>query len=228
MAEATLVPPEISREKFRRELEWWKANSLHQERGWILLRSDDEELVIELAFLSRVSISMGSVALPVVVCAVRLSYENYDLWPPSLTFIDAFTREPTRPHLRAFQSTPIGPRDVLVDVHPTTHQPFLCVPGIREYHNHPQHTGDDWLLHRALGEGSISTICDRLWRYMARNVIGLNIQMTTLPGWPLQASLVIVLAQGDMEVAPAVQVGEQILAPPLGLEQADAIPSQQS
>jgi len=26
--------------------------------------------------------------------------------------------------------------------------PFLCLPGIREYHENPAHTGDSWLLHR--------------------------------------------------------------------------------
>lgn len=196
----TLVDPEISRQKLRREVERWKTRGPHLERGWLLLRYDENLLTLELAFAARVSINVGSAPLPVLVCGVRLTYENYDLWPPSLAFIDPLTRDPSRPHVRAFQGTPSGPRDVLIDVHPETQQPFLCVPGIREYHSHPQHTGDDWLLYRDRGDGSVSTICDRVWRFMARNVIGIKLQLQGLPTWPPQAQLSITLAQGDIDV----------------------------
>ncbi len=201
----TLVDVEVTRRKVQRELELWKANSGHQERGWLLLTYDDMVPLIDVAFLAKIATSAGAGLLPIVVCAIRLTYENYDLWPPSLTFIDVFSRQPTKPHVRAFLATPEGPRDVLIDGHPTTNHPFLCLPGIREYHSHPQHTGDDWLLHREAHEGSISTICDRIWRLMARNVVGLGISMQALPVWPLKAKLAIQLAQGDViEVAAAV------------------------
>lgn len=200
-----LVDPEISRQKLRREVERWHANSPHEERGWILLDYDEDNLSVELAFLAKVSINAGSGPLPVVVCAVRLTYENYDIWPPSLTFIDVFTRAPSKPHVRAFQKTLTGPRDVLIDAHPETQLPFLCVPGIREYHNHPQHSGDSWLLYRERSEGSISTVCDRLWGFMARNVFGFKLQLQGLPTWPPQIQVSISLGQGDIESVTAAQ-----------------------
>jgi hypothetical protein len=194
----TLVDVEVTRRKVQRELELWKMNSRHQERGWLLLTYDDVVPSIEVAFLAKIAISTGAAFLPVVVCAIRLTYENYDLWPPSLTFIDMFSRQPTMPHVRAFLPTHEGPRDVLINGHPTTNRPFLCLPGIREYHSHPQHTGDDWLLHRSAHEGSISTICERIWRYMAKNIVGLGVSMQALPSWPLQAQLAIQLVQGGV------------------------------
>jgi hypothetical protein len=194
-----LVDREVSREKLLRELELWRANAMHRERGWILLDVDQDALAVELAFLAQISTSVGSGALPIVACAIRLTYENYDLWPPSLTFISAFTREPIRPHVRAYQGGPQAPRDVVIDSHPETNNPFLCLAGIREYHTHPQHTGDSWLLHRHLGEGSITTICDRIWRYMANTVIGVGVQMQALPLWPLRAQISIVLTQGELQ-----------------------------
>ena len=214
---ATLVDPRISREKLVREVDSWKANSLHAERGWLLLSFDEDRLLVELAFLARLTISAGSAPLPVVACAIRLSYDNYDLWAPSLTFIDALTRQPTKPPVRAFQPTPTGPLDVLIDAHPATSRPFLCLPGIREYHTHPQHTGDDWLLHRELKEGSISTICDRVWRYMARNIIGLTVQIQALPTWPLQAQLNISLGQGEIDkmFSPAIEAMPDSGVPPV-------------
>lgn len=201
-----LVDQTISREKFLRELERWETNELHRERGWILLGADIETLTVELAFLAKVATSMGASPLPVVVCAIRLTYDNYDLWPPSLTFIDVFTRQPVRPHVRAIQPTPEGLRDVLIDSHPETKQPFLCLAGIREYHTHPQHTGDSWLLHRTLGEGSISTICERIWRYMVKTVIGINVGLQALPDYPLRAKVHVVLAQGEIHESPKPEV----------------------
>lgn len=40
--------------------------------------------------------------------------------------------------------------------------PFLCTRGVREYHRHPAHTGDSWLLHRRRGEGTVSAILDAI------------------------------------------------------------------
>lgn len=206
-----LVDPAISRKKLSRDVENWLANAAHRERGWILLRYDLDTLTVELAFLGKVSISTGVTPLPIVASAIRLCYDNYDLWPPSLTFIDPFSGNATLPHVRAYMALPEGPRDVLIDAHPLTGRPFLCFAGIREYHSHPQHTGDSWLLHRAAGEGSLNTICDRVWRYMARNVMGLHLQVQGLPTVPLQARLVMVLAQGDVPApapAAAAEVGD--------------------
>lgn len=194
----TLVDAEVTRQKFREELGLWQAHGDLAKRGWLVLNENQEEPSVELALLARIATSLAVGFLPVVVCAIRLRYDNYDLWPPSLTFIDLFTRQPSRPHVRAFVPTPEGPRDVLIEGHPATSQPFLCLPGIREYHTHPQHTGDDWLLHRASKEGSISIIAERVWRMMARNVVGLGVSVQALPVFPLQAQIAIQLAQGEM------------------------------
>jgi hypothetical protein len=42
---------------------------------------------------------------------------------------------------------------------------FLCLPGVREYHEHPAHSGDPWELHRASGEGKMHNILEKVWRY---------------------------------------------------------------
>ena len=198
-----LTDPEVTLNKFQQELDLWKLNSEHERRGWILLKADESLPSLEVAFLAGISTSVGIRPLPIVVCAIRLTYENYDLWPPSLTFIDAFTRQPSVPHVRAFVSTPEGPRDVLINGHPTTNLPFLCLPGIREYHRHPQHSGDDWLLHRSSKEGSIYNICERIWRLMVKNIVGLNLIVQALPIMPLQAQVNIQVTQGDLAGLPA-------------------------
>ncbi|MFL5562030.1 MAG: putative metal-binding protein [Gemmatimonadaceae bacterium] len=205
---ATLVDPAVTREKFQREYALWDAYPHRAERGWVLLAYEPAQLAIEIAFMGQLTLSVGSSPLPIVACAIRLTYENYDLWAPSLTFIDPFTRRPVKPHLAAVMLTPGGLRNVLIDAHPTTRLPFLCLPGIREYHSHPQHTGDDWLLHRAMSEGSLSNICERIWRLMVTNIVGLTVAVQALPTWPLQAQLEIQIAQsGPMGIAGSGNIG---------------------
>jgi len=195
---ASFVEPEVTLQKFRQELKNWLANSNHKKRGWVLLGVEESVPVVEVGFLARLATNTGSTFLPAMVCAVHLSYDNYDLWPPSLTFIDPFTRQPAKPHVQAIMSTPEGPRNALIDLHPITKRPFLCLPGVREYHSHPQHTGDDWLLHRPLQEGSLINICERIWRFMVKNVLGFHMNFQGLPTWPLKAELSLGIAQGEV------------------------------
>lgn len=196
-ASLALVPTEVSRAKFAAELEDWQANAaIYTRRGWLLL--DRGPLHAEVAFLAAVPL-VGVFTIPVITACVRLDYTNYDLWPPSLTFIDPRTREPASPVVRAPATTPAGARDALVDGHPDTGRPFLCLPGILEYHNHPQHTGDDWLLHRAVGAGRLAVICEHIWQRMVRNVLGLQVTVQALPP-AIGTQVGMILMQGDLSV----------------------------
>jgi hypothetical protein len=197
-----LVPPEISQAKLDRELAQWHANSeAYRRRGWLLLSAVG--LQVEVAFLANVPIGVN--ALSVVTVATRFNYDNYDLWPPSLTFVDPRTGEAATPVVGAIEVLGTEARNALL-VHPMTGQPFLCVPGVREYHSHPQHTGDDWLLHRGHGAGRLAVVCDTIWRRMVRNVLGLQVSVQFLPGARSQVNAV--LAQGDIDALSAT-IGPQ-------------------
>ena len=95
----------------------------------------------------------------------RFDLTDYDLRAPSLEFRDPWTDTllPYGTMFRAVEFEPQrGPHVVLLDDHPTTHKPFLCLRGIREYHEHPQHSGDDWMLYRQTL--SLFSIVMSLWR----------------------------------------------------------------
>lgn len=192
-----IVDPAVTREKFARELEQWKTHSPRSSRGWLLLHIDEQRPAVEIGFQRQVATSVGDGRLTVIPVAIRLDFQNYDLLPPSITFIDPITRAPTVPQVRALQKQLDGMRDVLIDVHPSTGQPFLCLPGIREYHSHPQHSGDDWLLHRSAGEGHLSIVCERIWETMIEPIVGFECSLQTLPTVPLQAQVNVSLTQGD-------------------------------
>ncbi|MFL5348696.1 MAG: putative metal-binding protein [Hyalangium sp.] len=82
---------------------------------------------------------------------VRVLMDDYDQRAPSITFRDPWTW-----NLLPYNELPVGHTvdengkalRVLLDEHPDTKHPFLCLRGTREYHEHPQHTGDEWMLYR--------------------------------------------------------------------------------
>ncbi len=81
----------------------------------------------------------------------RISLEDYDQLAPSVTFRDAWSWEALKIEqmFRGIHVDDSGKAfNVIPGDHPLTKRPFLCVRGIREYHEHPQHTGDDWMLYR--------------------------------------------------------------------------------
>ncbi len=197
----TLVDPGVSRAKVQRDLDAWDMQrDVYRARGWVLLDVYNG-LVVDVAMFSRLEGTTPGPVPTVPVC-VRIDYRNYDLWAPSVTFIDPLTRSPAPPPVRAFNATPSGPRDVLLDAHPTSGRPFLCLPGVREYHEHPQHSGDYWLLHRSQGTGSLLVLCERLWRLMARSLVGVSLELVVLKP-PMGGQFTLRLVQGDPDAPPA-------------------------
>jgi hypothetical protein len=165
------VDLEVVRKKF--DFEVRSLLSLEDEyrrRGWWIRRIDFPE--VEVAFASQFA------QFVVVPVAVRISFDNYDLDPPSLRFIHPISGEPSLPSVNeAWLETKEGLEQIFIGMHPTTQQPFLCVPGTREYHSHPQHDGDSWFLHRTTGEGRLVTLLERVWQSMIFPYIGLAFQI---------------------------------------------------
>jgi len=183
-----LVEAGVSRVKLKRELDAWDGQAdLYRRRGWLLLRRDD--LVVEVAFVAPVPLPTGTV-LPVVTACIRLDYTDYDLEPPSLRFLDVWTREPAAPPVQPAQLSGSGElQNLMPGPHPDTGLPFLCLPGVLEYHSHPQHSGDLWLVgHRAQGAGRLATICERVWQAMGRHLgLAISLQPVVVIGHNLDA-----------------------------------------
>lgn len=97
--------------------------------------------------------------------ATRISLDDFDQRAPSVVFCDPFTWEELA-YDQLHRGNHIGenntPLSVILDKHPTTKKPFLCMRGVREYHEHPQHTGDDWMQYRK-HIGLFSTL-DTIWK----------------------------------------------------------------
>lgn len=194
MAETELlVDPAVSRAKFERELaEYRKLEDDHMRRGWWMLRAAYPEVFVVFA--------NSALKPPSVIFGALLDFTNYDLWAPSVKLVDPFTREPYKAKelptvlkRRTVQQVPpeiialvqqqgaeppqIVQDDPLMQWYSPDGVPFFCLPGVREYHEHPAHSGDSWLLHRDRGEGKLYFILEKLYKYGVQPITTYNIQM---------------------------------------------------
>lgn len=179
-----VVDPAVSRTKFTQQLDEFRARSReHQRRGWWLLRADFPSILV--------AFTTAQLKPPAVVCGVLLDFTNYDAEPPSVRLVDPFTEKPylakelptilQRRKITEVQLGPAGPTmqqavvTPLMQSHDTEEVPFLCLPGVREYHEHPAHTGDSWFLHRGNGEGTLFSILNAVFQYGVQPINGYGI-----------------------------------------------------
>lgn len=177
----------VSRAKYERELaRLIDQQDILQSKGIFLLRSPSYP-ILDFVYVPRhplkvaiPTVSAGRIILPQGTVLLmqadlpslaarafkaRFDVTDYDLHPPSVEFLDPWTGEPLS-YATMFRALEFEEHRkahvVLLGDHPITHKPFLCLRGIREYHEHPQHSGDDWLLYR--NTMSLFSIVMSLWR----------------------------------------------------------------
>ncbi|KRR16188.1 putative metal-binding protein [Bradyrhizobium retamae] len=189
MADLQTVDPEVSRVKFERELANYRSmESAYRKRGWILLDAEFPEIFVVFA--------ATKLRPPPIVAAIVLNFTDYDLRPPSVRFVDPFTREPIPAKLLQVQmfrraaipgATPETIQALaqqggvqvtnMIQYNSPDDRPFICLPGIREYHDNPAHTGDSWLMHRSSGEGSLAFILEKIWQHGVKPIEHYQVQV---------------------------------------------------
>lgn len=187
-AVAQFADPVVSRAKFKRELtEYHRLAPEYERRGWFLIEDKFPKVVVVMA--------ASALNPPAIVFGVAFDYTNYDALPPSVRFVNPFTREPylgsnlptTLPRSLPVQTMQIPglpngglqmrPAQPLLQFHHPDDLPFLCIAGVREYHDHPGHSGDLWELHRAAGAGRLVRLLDIIHRYGIAPIVGFNVQL---------------------------------------------------
>ncbi len=147
----------VAQAKFAHELHIVAANAVTlRSRGIWLAKTDFPS--VDVVFTPwRPLRLVGRVLLDVPILAARpfgarFDMEDFDLCAPSVTF-----RDPTSwalvpfGTLSGFRRNEDGEPAPVLLLHPILKRLFLCMQGIREYHEHPDHTNDEWLLHRDQG-----------------------------------------------------------------------------
>jgi hypothetical protein len=184
---AQFVDPDVSRTKFNRELREYRAlEDQYRARGWFLLDAKWPRVLVVMA--------APQTRPPSIVAAVRFDYTNYDAMPPSVQIVNPFTLEPYRQRdLPTQMMRAVGPapqvqglppgvvmapmQQPLLVAHGPDEVPFLCIAGVREYHEHPAHSGDAWELHRADGAGRLVRILEVVSKYAVQPINGFSVQL---------------------------------------------------
>ena len=184
------VDPAVSRAKFAREIDdYTSLETDYRARGWFLMKAEWPEVVVMLASIKT--------SPPAIVMAVQFDYSNYDAEPPSVRLTNPFTGK-----LLAHKELPtrlprmiVGPEiDVpiaidgdakmrmqstqdLMQAHSPDAVPFLCIPGVKEYHDHPGHSGDPWELHRTKGAGRLVRLLEVISKYGLEPIKGFGVNL---------------------------------------------------
>ena len=164
------MEPEVSRIKFKEEIDdFHKISNDWREKGVFLIHEDYP--LVEYLFTTP-KLNPSAIAF-----AVRIDFTNYDIEPPSLKFICPFTKRMLNRQevlLKFIQikmpdkvnpNVPIQNQIQHQDLLQGNEKPFFCIPGVKEYHDHPAHSGDSWLLYRKNGEGRLGFILDQLYNH---------------------------------------------------------------
>jgi putative metal binding uncharacterized protein len=188
------VDPAVSLAKFDQELADYAATArTYEERGWFLVDAVFPDVFVVLA--------SPKVQPPAIVAGVLFDYTNYDAEPPSVQLVNPFTRAPylarelpTRLN-RAIsaQTIPIPgmpggnlqmqAAQPLMQFTSDDEVPFLCIAGVREYHDHPGHSGDAWELHRSAGAGRLVRLLEVIDTYGVQPIRGYGVQLVPQVGF---------------------------------------------
>ncbi|MFI9811746.1 putative metal-binding protein [Saccharothrix variisporea] len=188
--EQQYVDPEVSRRKFDRQVADFRALERdYQAKGWFLVDATFPDVFVVMA--------ARQVSPPALVTGVLIDYTNYDVRPPSVRLADPFTREPYRTgqlpttlrrstgkiHSITPDGRPVMEAETLMQGYSPDSLPFLCLPGVREYHDHPGHSGDAWELHRAAGAGTLVRLLEVIHTYGVAPVAGWQVQFNPRVGF---------------------------------------------
>lgn len=183
----THVDPAVSRQKFERELaEYRKLEDDHLKRGWWLLKAEFPEVFVVFA--------TPKLNPPCVMFGAVLDFTDYDFQPPSVKLVQPFTRAPYKfselpNRLIRTVLTPnppgVGPegsvsasQQALMVAHRPDDIPFFCIPGVREYHSHPGHSGDLWELRRGTAEGTLYFLLSQIHKYGVEPIAGYSLNLS--------------------------------------------------
>lgn len=192
MRSAQAVDPGVSVRKFEREIaEFRRLAGDYRRRGWYMAEAKFPTVVVVLA--------APQVKPTPIVLGVRFDYTDYDFRPPSVRLIDPVTSAPYKANelpvqlIRAmevpaqlppgFQLPPgmelpkaVQHQNLMVN-YGADDIPFLCIAGVREYHDHPGHTGDSWDLHRKTGAGRLVRLLEVINKYAVGPIRGYNVNL---------------------------------------------------
>lgn len=168
------VDRQVAQAKFARELDILDAHeaTLSGRGMWVRNRRFP---FVDVMFTAqkplRIFDRKGGLVVPILGArsfGARFDLEDFDLTAPSVTFREPGDWRVMQPGGLAGYLEIAGEQKRVLLLHPIHKRLFLCVQGVREYHEHPDHTNDDWLSHRQ--EGALLRAVESVWTTCVDNV----------------------------------------------------------
>lgn len=182
MSDTQFTDVSVSRKKFNREIrEFRRMSDQYLLRGWLLAH-------VKFPIV-RVIFATSKTNPVMILCGVSFDYTNYDAVPPSVRLVHPITGIPYKSsEMPTFLPRFVQKSDANVEPIELEEQrlmqhrggddvPFLCLAGVREYHEHPAHSGDSWELHRPLGAGRLVRLIQIISKYGLDTVNGYTVNM---------------------------------------------------
>ena len=164
------MEPEVSLIKFKEEIgNFHEIRNDWRTKGVFLIHEDFP--IVEFMFTTP-KLNPSAIAF-----CVQIDFTNYDVEPLSIKFICPFTKKILKRDEVLLQFIQGDKQPDLLQSHQNG-APFLCIPGVKEYHDHPAHTGDSWLLHRKNSEGSLGFILYQLYDHSIPLIKGHKLSIT--------------------------------------------------
>lgn len=188
-----VTDPEVTESKFNLEIAKFRSVEGHyRSKGIICEKIQFPE--VRLLFCST------RLQPNVIGFSVVLDFTNYDAEPPSIKFVNPFTGEKLRREEIPFAflqfKNPFQHQDLIQGG--GTMDLFFCIPGVREYHQHPAHSGDSWFLYRGKGEGTLLFLIDQLYQHSLSTVRGFLIN----PFTKMRLHQEFVVPQVSLQIVP--------------------------
>lgn len=167
----------VTRKKFDTEIQEYKdLESQYRKKGIFCLDISFPNITLMFAIPQIIPYP--------IAFAAKFDYSNWDAEPPSIIFVNPFSGENIIGNeiriqfLQKNTNNHLGQPSIMDLLQSReTGTPFICIPGVKEYHNHPAHSGDSWFLYRTKGEGKLITLIDQLYKHSIIPAVGYNVQM---------------------------------------------------
>lgn len=182
------VDQEVTRIKFEKELQEFKQNEDdYRRKGIICIKADFPSIMLLFA--------IPQLKPQPIAFAVNIDFTNWDVEPPSVKFIDPFSEKALHREdikINFFQvkdknAIKTHPNGQLAELDLLQGQneilPFFCIPGVKEYHQHPAHSGNSWMLHRTKGEGKLCVLIEQLYKHSIAQSAGFTVTINLNMGF---------------------------------------------
>jgi hypothetical protein len=201
------VDPRVSRSKFDRELDAYRRHEeAYRSRGWLLIEAVFPRIFFVLCVpqLKPQCVLFGVVLDFTNYDVEPISVKVVDAFTKrSLLMKELLTVLPRKPRTtsaqiqeRMSEFSPESPDDPQLDspaldacprfievpgllqAWGPNDSPFLCLPGVLEYHHHPAHSGDSWLRYRGSPVGKLDAILNAFHTYGVRPINSYNVNFS--------------------------------------------------